>query len=199
MENKKNITKADERKALEQIKKIVEGLGENSYVGTAFKGVFELAEENIEYDFLNSASDWKDWRNKLPKEIDERDDRISALTERINELKNYSDGLYKSFREQECRAIKAEEALVAAGETIKKQADEIVSLKIKLLDLTNTRSCRTFYSLNSEKILEVLRVKGGELSEWLKENFNPYVSIRITSNSAELIQSEYSVPNLQNR
>lgn len=199
MENEKIITKEDERKALEQIKKIVKGLGEDSYVGTAFKGVFELAEENIECDFLNSASDWKDWRNKLPKEIDERDDRISALTERINELKNYSDGLYKSFREQECRAIKAEEALVAAGETIKKQADEIVSLKIKLLDLTNTRSCRTFYSLNSEKILEVLRVKGGELSEWLKENFNPYVSIRITSNSAELIQSEYSVPNLQNR
>ena len=55
MENKKNITKADERKVLEQIKKIVEGLGEESYIGTAFKGVFELAEENIEYDAAFSA------------------------------------------------------------------------------------------------------------------------------------------------
>lgn len=198
MENKKNITKADERKVLEQIKKIVEGLGEESYIGTAFKGVFELAEENIEYDLWSSASDWKDWRDKNAQEIDKRDERISALTKRLNEKTEYANELYKRFREQEVRAIKAEETLTTNGETIKKQADEIVSLKIKLLDLTNTRSCRTFYSLNSEKILEVLRVKGGELSEWLKENFNPYVSIRITSNSAELIQSEYSVPNLQN-
>ena len=199
MENKKNITKADERKALEQIKKIVQELGEESYIGTAFKGVFELAAENIEYDLWNSASDWKDWLDKNAQEIDERGERISTLTKRLNEKTEYADGLCKRFREQEVRAIKAEEALTAAGETIKKQADEIVSLKIKLLDLTNTRSGRTFYSLNSEKILEVLRVKGGELSEWLKENFNPYVSIRITSNNAELIQSEYSVPNLQNR
>ena len=55
----KVITKADERKALEQIKKIVESVGgEKSYIGTAFKGVFELAEENIEYDFGCSALDW---------------------------------------------------------------------------------------------------------------------------------------------
>ena len=57
MENEnKVITKDDERKALEQIKKIVESVGgEKSYIGTAFKGVFELAEQNIEYDAAFSA------------------------------------------------------------------------------------------------------------------------------------------------
>lgn len=44
-------TKEQERKALEKIKKIVEELGEDSYIGMAFEGCFEIAEENIENDF----------------------------------------------------------------------------------------------------------------------------------------------------
>lgn len=44
-------TKEQERKALEQIKKIVAGLGSDSYIGMAFEGCFEIAEENIENDF----------------------------------------------------------------------------------------------------------------------------------------------------
>lgn len=47
-------TKEQERKALAQIRKIVDGLGENSYIGMAFEGCFELAESNIEYDFGES-------------------------------------------------------------------------------------------------------------------------------------------------
>ena len=43
-------TKEEERKALAKIKKIVEGLGEDSYVGTAFEGCFEIAEQNIDWD-----------------------------------------------------------------------------------------------------------------------------------------------------
>ena len=47
-------TKEQERKALEKIRKIIEGLGEDSYIGTAFEGCFEIAEENIENDFACS-------------------------------------------------------------------------------------------------------------------------------------------------
>ncbi len=47
-------TKDQERKALEQIRKIVEGLGENSYIGMAFEGCFEIAEDNIENDLGRS-------------------------------------------------------------------------------------------------------------------------------------------------
>ncbi len=83
MENKKNITKADERKVLEQIKKIVEGLGEESYIGTAFKGVFELAEENIEYDAAFSAKFYmeeydktsareREWKEKAEEQKERR-------------------------------------------------------------------------------------------------------------------------------
>lgn len=46
-----SATKDQERKALEQIRKIVEGLGPDSYIATAFDGCFEIAEENIDNDF----------------------------------------------------------------------------------------------------------------------------------------------------
>lgn len=49
-------TKDQERKALAQIKKIVESLGEDSYIAAAFDGCFEIAENNINNDFMNS---WK--------------------------------------------------------------------------------------------------------------------------------------------
>lgn len=38
-------TKDQERQAIEKIRKIVEGLGENSYVGFAMEGVLELAKQ----------------------------------------------------------------------------------------------------------------------------------------------------------
>lgn len=47
-------TKEQELKALEKIRKIVADLGEDSYVGTAFEGCFEVAEENIQNDFACS-------------------------------------------------------------------------------------------------------------------------------------------------
>lgn len=43
-------TKEQERKAIQKIRKIVEELGENSYVGFAMEGVLELAEDNIRED-----------------------------------------------------------------------------------------------------------------------------------------------------
>lgn len=47
-------TKEQELKALEKIRKIVEDLGEGSYIGTAFEGCFEIAEDNIGNDFACS-------------------------------------------------------------------------------------------------------------------------------------------------
>lgn len=94
-------TKEQERKALEQIRKIVEGLGENSYVATAFEGCFEKAEENIEYD---AAFSWKgeaectekkvkqlelenrDLRNAVAQAKANSSKQITALQLRIEEL-----------------------------------------------------------------------------------------------------------------
>ena len=78
-------TKEQERKALEKIKKIVNELGEGSYIGTAFEGCFEIAEENIEYDFCCSMKQRAESAEKKLKtaELDNRD-----LRNAIKELKS---------------------------------------------------------------------------------------------------------------
>ncbi len=72
-------TKEQERKALEKIKEIVANLGENSYIATAFEGCFEIAEENIEYDFAGSIK--KDLETAV-KEIDSLK-QLSAETDKL--------------------------------------------------------------------------------------------------------------------
>ena len=49
-------TKDQERAALAKIRKMVEGLGPQSYLATAFEGCFQDAEENIENDFACSMA-----------------------------------------------------------------------------------------------------------------------------------------------
>lgn len=59
-------TKEQERKALEQIRKIVEGLGENSYVGTALDGCLQDAQDNIDDDAAYSMkSRWETAESQL--------------------------------------------------------------------------------------------------------------------------------------
>lgn len=70
-------TKDQERQAIEKIRKIVEGLGENSYVGFAMEGVLELAEENIREDTACSMKERAEiaWEraeakaNEIPEEL----------------------------------------------------------------------------------------------------------------------------------
>lgn len=96
-------TKDNERKALERIRRIVEELGADSYVGTAFEGCFEIAEENIENDFGCSIKQrWETAEEKLEAagiirgnlERENEDLRIKnkLLGERIEQHdKNYED------------------------------------------------------------------------------------------------------------
>lgn len=83
-------TKDQERQAIEKIRKIVEGLGENSYVGFAMEGVLELAEDNIREDTAYSMKKsaeiaWEratkaEKENKdLKKTVEKREATISEL------------------------------------------------------------------------------------------------------------------------
>lgn len=98
-------TKEQERKALEKIKKIVEELGEDSYIGMAFEGCFEIAEENIENDFGCSMKQRAEAAEKKLKtaELDNRDLRNS-----IADLKSKYAGIEsKVLTTAEAGAIKA--------------------------------------------------------------------------------------------
>lgn len=75
-------TKEQERKALAQIRKIVDGLGENSYIGMAFEGCYEIAEENIENDFGGSMKSRYEYSER---KLEEAQERILELEDKLAE------------------------------------------------------------------------------------------------------------------
>lgn len=139
-------TKDQECKALEQIRKIVESLDEDSYIGTAFEGCFEIAQENIDNDWACSMKDRAESAElkaecldelnqklnaqikKAEDEITQRDLAIATLGERIDaHIKNnltLNDQIH-----QQMGTIKGLE------EENKDLCNEIIALKAKLYDL----------------------------------------------------------------
>lgn len=90
-------TKEQERKALAQIKKIVESLGEDSYIATAFEGCFEIAESNIDNDFADSlyhrAMSYEHDINRFKGQLSESENarlrhekKIESLEAELNEV-----------------------------------------------------------------------------------------------------------------
>lgn len=84
-------TKQQERDALEKVRKIVASLGENSYIGTAFDGCFDLAEQNIEYDAAFSMKYYETQyaevtadNKRLLELIEKEQDRSAKLLERLD-------------------------------------------------------------------------------------------------------------------
>ena len=71
MENT-TATKEQERKALAQIKKIVDGLGEDSYIAAAFDGCFEMAESNIANDWGESYKEKYEYYYRRAEEFEQK-------------------------------------------------------------------------------------------------------------------------------
>ena len=139
-------TKDQERKALEQIRKIVAGLGEGSYIATAFEGCFEIAEENIENDFACSMEQRAESAEKDAKKIG---DALRAANKQIEDLEATNEILGEKIMQhdknyEELRQ-KKEEYKQSALEHWNKYREaqnwlivaeaEIVKLKAKLYDL----------------------------------------------------------------
>jgi hypothetical protein len=98
-------TKEQERKALEKIRKIVEELGENSYVGTAFEGCFEIAEENIDNDF---ACSMKQRAEAAEKNVEIIADEVMSIKAVVSELTAENEKLKaKTLTTAEAGTIKA--------------------------------------------------------------------------------------------
>lgn len=104
-------TKDQERQAIEEIRKIVEGLGENSYVGFAMEGVLELAEENIREDTAYSM--------KRRAEIAE--EQTDELKEEIKTLKKRNETIHRVEIENKDAA----DRLSLENERLRKEIKEI--------------------------------------------------------------------------
>jgi len=135
-------TKEQERKALAQIKKIIEGLGEDSYIGTAFEGCFEIAAENIENDWACSMKqraesaekegykldlENRDLRLAIKKAKEDASKEITALQLRIEELEKKTisaDDLTDCRQLVDNEAYEAEKEMKAAAHEIVTFAEE---------------------------------------------------------------------------
>ena len=139
-------TKAEERKALEQIVKIVESLGEDSYIATAMHGMVEDARENIENDFALSMKDRvEDEKKKLAiregqldkmaKElITLRKEKESGLAQ-LQQVTEERTDLWNQLQEAEQTAHENLDRVLALQEINRGQADQIIRLKAKLYDM----------------------------------------------------------------
>lgn len=149
-------TKDQEREALEKIKAILDTLGPDSYVGTAFEGCIEDAEENIENDFACSMKQKVEAvvveNTRLKEKVKELEDKL-AESEKDYEAAHEAAHLVADEKDAEIQRLKtqvqelseklasAEEALEDANEEAgsaearsgEAQA-EIVRLKAKLYD-----------------------------------------------------------------
>jgi len=142
-------TKQQERDALAKIRQIVDTLGPESYLATAFEGCFDLAAENIENDWGCSMADRvrraekraAELEDKLAESVkdyeaahaaahavaEEKDAEIAKLKARIQELLEDSKRGCESIGDLANRAGEAQRRAEAAEA-------EVIRLKAKLYD-----------------------------------------------------------------
>jgi hypothetical protein len=128
-------TKQQERDTLAAIQKMVEELGPQSYLATAFEGCFEDAESNIENDFGDSMK--ARWLHA--------DAQLNAANGTIEELK-----------ERLAESQKDYEAAHAAAHAIAEEKDaEIAALRERIIPADNLTDCKQI----AENLVEELRQK----------------------------------------
>lgn len=139
-------TKAQERKALEQIRKIVEGLGEDSYIGMAFEGCFEIAEENIENDWgcsmkqnFESAVKEQGKLREIAAELQEENRKFKARAEKAENLYNTTQKSADSW------CAKYHEAADSATENWNKFRE--MEDKVEALELENMKLKAKLYDM----------------------------------------------------
>lgn len=150
-------TKEQERTALAKIRKIVEGLGEDSYVGTALEGCFEIAERNIEYDWASSYQqlyeDAVKAGDKLLRDSKCKDDEIKSLEKQIDSLQRTVSDLEERYNEQKKQA----------NEFAQMYIDERKGLKVECTDgFKDTKPVKKieFFNHNGFRFINVTEPSG---------------------------------------
>lgn len=125
-----HVSKDAERKALDQIRKIVSDLGPGSYLEATFKGCFELAESNIDNDFMISFKDSNDYlseaRSKCARELADAQDMAEDYARQLNEKSEELKKLKMTFNDYcECHKLTKENNIIV---------NKVVKEKIKTID-----------------------------------------------------------------
>lgn len=98
-----NATKEQERETLEKIKAMVAELGPQSYLKTAFEGVFEIAEMNIDDDAAYN----------FPGRVDDLEKRLKEMGSVYNAAKRDADVAQKALEDARAQLEEAQEQIAA--------------------------------------------------------------------------------------
>lgn len=133
-------TNAQEREALAKIREILEGFDpEDTYIGKAFEGCIEQAEENICNDWMMS---YKGRYDNVSEQLHAANVRIIELTKTLNQkddaivrLMDAKKQLSGELEEVKAAYVDLEFKLERAKETADDLRQTILELKAKLYDM----------------------------------------------------------------
>ena len=140
-------TKAEEREALTKIREILECFDpEDTYIGKAFEGCVEQAEENIANDWMlswkgrfeakaNSAEGILNANTELKKTLNQKDDAIARLEDAKDQLSGEINRLIRTLDHKNAACTDLESRLAEAKETADDLRQTILELKAKLYDM----------------------------------------------------------------
>lgn len=140
-------TREQEKKALEQIKEIIAGLGKDSYIAIAMDGMIDDAEDNIENDW---AMSWKDRAATATK----RYEKAEAELVRVSKEKAAVQRLYEEAEQ----AVKAELSRSSQLASRVVQLNEELAEAAKMYSEKETREHEMNQQL-SEKDAEIMKLK----------------------------------------
>lgn len=144
-------TKAEEYKALEQIKKIVSALGADSYIAIAFESCFEVAEGNIDNDFACSMKQRAESAERQAQQKIKEAEASKAEVKRLEginkEMRRDLEGTEQTLaneRKQNAEEISRLNGIISechrdlegTGQQIADLKAEIIRLKAQVYDLT---------------------------------------------------------------
>lgn len=150
------MLKAEELKILEQIEKLIDHAGADSYIRMTFAGVPEVCRRNIENDFGNEpVRDLEDAREMLDAEERHHDETKRMLAESQKIAKDAIDQRDKLLAERdewEQNAHDAGEMYCELEEEIKTQNAEITRLRAEIVRMKLERMTDVEYAELYEKM-----------------------------------------------
>jgi chromosome segregation ATPase len=146
-------TNAQEREALAKIREILEDFSpEDTYIGKAFEGCVEQAEENIRNDWMlswkhryeakaNSVEGILNANTELKRTLNQRDDAIARLedakdqlSEKLEETKKNEQVAIKEMNKWFKEYRSSTSTFKETWQKLEKAQTEIIELKAKLYD-----------------------------------------------------------------
>lgn len=159
-------TKEQERKAIEKIREIVEGLGADSYVRTAMAGVLEVAEQNIEYDSAFSLKAQAEMAEKeaaqLKKTVEQQAKEMETLGNGLKELREESEEIKKAAERRWMPSWMYDRITDMAAEEGRRLEREQAGLAEQMAEAIMDKSME---QSDKEKLVGAYRYNGEEIQE----------------------------------